>query len=118
MRIDAVKGVEPQTIKLFQVCRMRGIPIVTFINKMDREGRDPLELLSKIEDVLGIPTSPATWPVGQGKAFLGVYDRWNRKLLRFERAEGGSNVKNCLRRDRATAFKNSFEIARQAWHLG
>ena len=72
MWIDAVKGVEPQTIKLFQVCRMRGIPIVTFINKMDREGRDPLELLSEIEDVLGIPTSPATWPVGQGKAFLGV----------------------------------------------
>ena len=70
---------------------MRGIPIVTFINKMDREGRDPLELLSEIEDVLGIPTSPATWPVGQGKAFLGVYDRWNKKLLRFERAEGGSN---------------------------
>ncbi|MBQ9817732.1 MAG: peptide chain release factor 3 [Proteobacteria bacterium] len=91
MLIDAVKGVEPQTIKLFQVCRMRGIPIVTFINKMDREGRDPLELLSEIEEVLGIPTSPATWPVGQGKAFLGVYDRWHQKLLRFERAEGGSN---------------------------
>ena len=91
MLIDAVKGVEPQTIKLFQVCRMRGIPIVTFINKMDREGRDPLELLSEIEEVLGIPTSPATWPVGQGKAFLGVYDRWNQKLLKFERADGGSN---------------------------
>ena len=91
MLIDAVKGVEPQTIKLFQVCRMRGIPIVTFINKMDREGRDPLELLSEIEEVLGIPTSPATWPVGQGKAFCGVYDRWHHRLLKFERAEGGSN---------------------------
>ena len=92
MLIDCVKGVEPQTIKLFHVCRMRGIPIVTFINKMDREGRDPLELLSEIEDVLGIPTSPATWPVGQGKSFLGVYDRWNQKLLKFERADGGSNI--------------------------
>lgn len=91
MLIDAVKGVEPQTIKLFQVCRMRGIPIVTFINKMDREGRDPLELLSEIEDVLGIPTSPATWPVGQGKNFVGVYDRWHQRLLKFERAEGGAN---------------------------
>ena len=91
MLIDAVKGVEPQTIKLFKVCRMRGIPIVTFINKMDREGRDPLELLSEIEDVLGIPTSPATWPVGQGKNFVGVYDRWNKRLLKFERAAGGSN---------------------------
>ncbi|MCL2325988.1 MAG: peptide chain release factor 3 [Proteobacteria bacterium] len=91
MLIDAVKGVEPQTIKLFEVCRMRGIPIVTFINKMDREGRDPLELLSEIEDVLGIPTTPASWPVGQGKAFCGVYDRWQRRLLKFERSEGGSN---------------------------
>lgn len=91
MLIDAVKGVEPQTVKLFEVCRMRGIPIVTFINKMDREGRDPLELLSEIEDVLGIPTTPATWPVGQGKAFCGVYDRWQKRLLKFERAEGGSN---------------------------
>lgn len=91
MLIDAAKGVEPQTIKLFQVCRMRGIPIVTFINKLDREGRDPLELLSEIEDVLGIPTTPATWPVGQGKAFCGVYDRWNKRLLKFARAEGGAN---------------------------
>lgn len=91
MLIDAVKGVEPQTIKLFKVCRMRNIPIVTFINKMDREGRDPLELLSEIEDVLGIPTSPATWPAGQGKNFVGVYDRRNKRLLKFERADGGSN---------------------------
>lgn len=92
MLIDAVKGVEPQTIKLFEVCRMRHIPIVTFINKMDREGREPLELLSEIEDVLGIPTSPATWPVGAGKSFVGVYDRWHKRLLKFERAVGGSNV--------------------------
>ncbi|MFA5623577.1 MAG: peptide chain release factor 3 [Bradymonadales bacterium] len=92
MLIDAVKGVEPQTIKLFEVCRMRNIPIVTFINKMDRDGRDPLELLSEIEDVLGIPTSPATWPVGSGKSFVGVYDRWQGRLLKFARTEGGSSI--------------------------
>src|SRR5437016_14233065 len=60
MLLDSAKGVEPQTIKLFEVCRMRRIPIVTFINKMDRDGRDPLDLLDEIERVLGIPASPAT----------------------------------------------------------
>jgi len=90
MLIDSVKGVEPQTIKLFQVCRMRSIPIVTFINKMDRNGRDPLELLDEIERVLGIPCSPVSWPVGAGQSFRGVYDRWKRQLIRFERADGGA----------------------------
>lgn len=90
MLIDAAKGVEPQTIKLFQVCRMRRIPIVTFVNKMDRHGRDPLELLDEIEDVLGIPASPVCWPIGSGDAFRGVYDRYAEELLLFGRAEGGS----------------------------
>ena len=90
MLIDSVKGVEPQTRKLFEVCRMRQIPVVTFINKMDRAGRDPLELLDEIEKVLGIPTCPATWPIGSGSEFQGVYDRWNKRMLRFERAAGGS----------------------------
>jgi peptide chain release factor 3 len=89
MLIDCVKGVEPQTIKLFQVCRMRGIPIVTFINKMDRVGKDPFDLMDEIETVLGVPCSPANWPLGQGTAFVGVHDRWAGKLLRFERQEGG-----------------------------
>jgi peptide chain release factor 3 len=89
MLIDSVKGVEPQTIKLFQVCRMRGVPITTFINKLDRLGRPPLELLDEIEKVLGIPCSPVNWPVGSGPGFLGVYDRERREVLRFERAEGG-----------------------------
>ena len=66
MLIDSVKGVEPQTIKLFEVCRLRRIPIVTFINKMDRLGREPLELLDEIERVLQIPTSPVNWPIGAG----------------------------------------------------
>ena len=79
MLIDSVKGVEPQTIKLFQVCRMRGIPIVTFINKMDRGGKDPLDLLDEIERVLGIPCSPVNWPIGSGQSFSGVYDRWRKQ---------------------------------------
>lgn len=90
MLIDSVKGVEPQTIKLFRVCRMRGIPIVTFINKLDRYGREPLDLLDEIEHVLGIPCHPNTWPIGSGPMFQGVYDRVNRQMLRFERVEGGS----------------------------
>jgi peptide chain release factor 3 len=92
MLIDSVKGVEPQTIKLFQVCRMRGVPITTFINKMDRLGRPPLELLDEIEKVLGIPCAPINWPVGSGPGFLGVYDRERREVLRFERADGGERM--------------------------
>jgi peptide chain release factor 3 len=84
MLIDCVKGVEPQTIKLFQVCRMRGIPIVTFVNKMDRDGKDPFELLDEIERVLGIPCSPANWPIGSGDSFAGVYDCWAKSVLLFE----------------------------------
>ncbi|HSY39956.1 MAG TPA: GTP-binding protein, partial [Polyangia bacterium] len=91
MLIDSVKGVEPQTIKLFQVCRMRGIPIVTFMNKLDRVGRPPLELLDEIEQVLGIPCTPLNWPVGSGQSFQGVYDRARREVLRFERVHAGSN---------------------------
>jgi peptide chain release factor 3 len=90
MLIDSVKGVEPQTIKLFKVCRMRGIPIVTFINKMDRVGRPPLDLVDEIERVLGIPCTPLNWPVGSGTSFLGVYDRARRTVLRFERVDGGA----------------------------
>jgi peptide chain release factor 3 len=90
MLIDGVKGVEAQTIKLFEVCRMRRIPIVTFVNKLDREGRDPLDLLDEIERVLGIPAVPMTWPVGNGQSFQGVYDRERRQLLRFERADAGA----------------------------
>ncbi len=91
MLIDSAKGVEPQTIKLFEVCRMRRLPIVTFINKMDRHGREPLDLLDEIERVLGIPCSPANWPIGSGPEFQGVYDRWSRQLLRFDRAESGAH---------------------------
>jgi peptide chain release factor 3 len=90
MLIDSAKGVEPQTIKLFEVCRMRHIPIVTFINKMDRHGRDPLDLLDEIERVLGIPCTPANWPIGSGPEFQGVYDRWAKQLLVFDRGASGA----------------------------
>jgi len=83
MLIDAAKGIEAQTRKLFEVCRLRGIPIFTFVNKLDREGRDPLTLLDEIEEVLGIEAVPATWPVGTGMDFRGVYDRVGQRLLLF-----------------------------------
>ena len=80
MVIDGSKGVEAQTIKLFKVCVMRGIPIFTFINKMDREARDPFELMDDIENVLGIRTCPVNWPIGCGKNFKGVYDRDKKQM--------------------------------------
>jgi len=73
MVIDCAKGVEPRTIKLMDVCRLRDTPIFTFINKLDREGRDPVELLDEIEDILAIQCAPITWPVGMGKRFKGIY---------------------------------------------
>jgi peptide chain release factor 3 len=90
MLIDNAKGVEPQTRKLFQVCRQRGIPIFTFINKLDRPGLEPLELLSNIEEVLGIHAVPVNWPIGDGPDFRGVYDRRTREVHLFERTEHGS----------------------------
>ncbi len=89
MVIDGSKGVEAQTIKLFKVCVMRGIPIFTFINKMDREARDPFELMDEIENVLGIRTCPINWPIGCGKNFKGVYDRHSRQITTFTAAMGG-----------------------------
>ena len=83
MVIDAAKGVEAQTRKLFKVCVMRDIPIFTFINKMDRESRDPFELCEEIEKELGIDTYPVNWPIGSGKEFLGVYDRNKQEILHF-----------------------------------
>mgnify|MGYP000624035313 FL=1 len=84
MVIDAAKGVEAQTKKLFKVCTMRGIPIFTFINKMDREARNPFDLLEEIEQVLGIETYPMNWPIGSGKEFKGVYDRNAKEILAFQ----------------------------------
>ncbi len=74
MVIDAAKGIEARTRKLFEVCRLRDIPIITFINKMDREARDPFEILDEIEKTLALDTTPMTWPIGQGRDFAGTYD--------------------------------------------
>ena len=89
MVIDASKGVEKQTIKLFKVCVLRHIPIFTFINKMDREANDPFELLDDIENVLGISTCPMNWPIGCGKEFKGVYDRNEKEVSLFKAAMNG-----------------------------
>jgi peptide chain release factor 3 len=87
MVIDAAKGIEPQTLKLFEVCRKREIPIFTFINKMDRPARDPLDLLDEIKKVLGMEPIPMNWPIGDGPDFRGVYDRASQGVFLFERTE-------------------------------
>ncbi len=84
MVIDAAKGVEAQTIKLLEVCRMRDTPIITFVNKLDREVRGPLEILADVEDTLKIDCAPVTWPIGMGKAFRGVFHLLTDRLMRFK----------------------------------
>lgn len=92
MVIDASKGVEAQTRKLFKVCVMRHIPIFTFINKMDREARDTFDLLDEIEKELGIATCPVNWPIGSGKEFRGVYDREHREIELFSDTRKGTSI--------------------------
>jgi peptide chain release factor 3 len=90
MLIDAAKGLEPQTRKLFEVCKLRGIPIFTFVNKLDRPGREPLELLDEIEQELGLQTYAVNWPIGMGDRFKGVFDRNHNQIHLFERSAHGS----------------------------
>ncbi len=92
MVIDAGKGIEPQTRKLFEVCRRRGVPIFTFMNKCDRPTRDPLELLDELEKVLGIGAFPVNWPLGNGPAFRGVYDRLAHQVHLFDRTAHGARA--------------------------
>ncbi|MCG8362284.1 MAG: peptide chain release factor 3 [Pseudanabaenales cyanobacterium] len=87
---DAAKGLEPQTLKLFEVCRMRSLPIFTFFNKLDRPGREPLELMDEIEQELGLLTYAVNWPIGMGDRFKGVFDRRQRQFHLFERSAHGS----------------------------
>ncbi|MDB5045664.1 MAG: peptide chain release factor 3 [Deinococcus sp.] len=89
MVLDAARGVQTQTEKLFAVCRNRGIPILTFVNKMDRPAQDPFELLEQIENILKITVVPLTWPIGDGPDFKGVYDLQTKQVLAFERTAGG-----------------------------
>lgn len=88
MVIDAVKGVEPRTIKLMEVCRLRDTPIITFINKLDRDSRDPIELLDEIENILKIKTAAMTWPIGMGKLFKGVYHLLRDEVILFKPGQG------------------------------
>jgi len=92
MVIDAAKGIEAQTKKLFQVCRDREIPIFTFVNKLDRYGKEPLELLDEIEKVLGIKAYPMNWPIGMGKEFRGIYDRINTKIELYSSSGHGQTI--------------------------
>jgi len=89
MVLDSAKGIEPQTKKLFEVCRQRQLPILTFINKLDHVGREPLELLDEIEQVLSLRVAPMNWPIGSGSGFQGVYDLQNHQVLLFERTTRG-----------------------------
>jgi len=90
MVIDAGKGIESQTLKLFEVCRRRGVPIFTFINKMDRPSREPLDLIDELESVLKIGAYPMNWPIGSGPDFKGVYDRETKQAHFFEKTPGGA----------------------------
>jgi len=92
MVLDSAKGIEPQTLKLFEVCRSRDLPVITFLNKYDRPGRDPLELLDEIEEQIGLRPTPATWPVGISGDFRGVVDRRTGEFTRFTRTTRGSAI--------------------------
>ena len=128
MLIDGARGVEPQTIKLFHVCRERNIPIVTFVNKMDMPARDAFELLDEVEKVLGITAIPILWPMGSGKEFRGVYDLLEQKVHSFERTTGGAfkapervsglddpEIKNLIDDDYIyNSFTEGVELAKEA----
>lgn len=88
MVIDGAKGVEPRTIKLMEVCRLRDTPIVTFINKLDREVRDPIEVMDEIEEILQIECAPMNWPIGMGRGFKGVYDLINDRIICYKQGQG------------------------------
>ena len=92
MVIDAARGIEARTLKLFEICRLRDIPIITFVNKMDRESRDPLDLLDEIERTLALHTAPMVWPIGRGRDFKGTYDLLQPRIRRVEQEPEGQPV--------------------------
>ena len=126
MVIDCAKGVEERTIKLMEVCRLRDTPIMTFINKLDREGRAPIELLDEIERVLGIATAPVTWPIGMGRELKGIYHLAEDRIYVYEAGERGrvgenqiidglhSEAGRALLGDGAANFDNEIELVRGA----
>src|SRR5210317_2093431 len=113
MVIDCAKGVEERTIKLMDVCRMRDTPIVTFINKLDRDGREPVELLDEIEEVLKIRCSPVTWPIGMGRALKGVYHLLQDKIYLYDKVgrEKAATIRCVDRLDSEEATKVLGDIA-------
>ncbi len=96
MVLDAAKGIETQTKKLFEVCRLRDVPILTFINKLDREGQDPFALLDEIEKTLALEVTPASWPIGAGKDFLGCYDLMNDRLILMNKTGNKSQINDTI----------------------
>ena len=122
MVIDAAKGIEPRTLKLFEVCRLRDIPIVTFVNKMDREARDTFEILDEIEEKLALDTAPVTWPIGRGKTFSGTYHLADNAVRRgddeLERTKvngpDSNRVSGLLPEHERPAFIEELELAREA----
>ncbi len=125
MVLDNAKGIETQTLKLFEVCRLRDVPIITFINKMDREGQDPFNLLDEIEQKLALDVTPASWPIGMGREFKGCYDLIADQLVLFDRSKGdklldsikcaGLNdpkIDELLTADEAQKLRNDVEMVR------
>lgn len=120
MLLDAAKGLEPQTLKLFDVCRHRGIPVITFINKWDRPGREALELCDELTERIGLAPMPLTWPVGEAGRFRGVLDVTDGSFVAFERTAGGATVaeETRLAADRAEAeLGEDFSRAKEEWEL-
>ena len=120
MVIDAAKGIEPRTLKLFEVCRMRDIPIITFVNKMDRESRDIFEILDEIEEKLALDTAPITWPIGRSKSFCGSYYlasnkvRGSDKEVEATQVNGPQDVASRLPENERQAFVEETELALEA----
>jgi peptide chain release factor 3 len=122
MVIDAAKGIEPRTLKLFEVCRLRDIPILTFVNKMDRESRDPFEILDEIETKLALDTAPVTWPIGRAKTFSGTYHLAENAIRHSDSEEHRTKVHGpdsnwvagLLPENDRPAFIEELELAREA----
>src|SRR6476660_221622 len=114
MVIDAAKGIESQTRKLFEVCRLRDIPILTFVNKLDREARDPLELLDEISDQLQLECAPMVWPVGMGLNFRGTIDLYTDEFSPFggDAASGGNALGALLTAEEKNKLEEDVELAR------
>ncbi len=115
MVIDAAKGVETQTRKLFEVCRLRGIPVMTFMNKMDLPGRDPLELMEEVENVLGIHSSAMNWPVGSGREFVGVVERSTQELILFAKKSVGGAAKAGIEKIPLSSPEAKTHISEELW---